>query len=57
MAKDRVVGSAKVVEGKVKQAVGEVIGDAKLRPEGKADKIDGDVHNADVGLKDTIRGK
>ena len=37
--KDRVVGSAKVVKGKVKEAVGKAVGDAKLEAEGTADKI------------------
>ena len=54
MDKDRVAGSAKVVKGTVKQAVGSV-GDAKLESEGKADKIEGKVQNAIGGFKDTIR--
>lgn len=39
MDKDRVIGSAKVVKGKVKEAVGKTVGDAKIEAEGKADKI------------------
>ena len=57
MDKDRVVGSAKVVKGKIKQAVGKAVGDAKLESQGKADKIEGKVQNAVGGLKDTLRGK
>lgn len=57
MDKDRVVGSAKVVKGKVKEAVGKAIGDAKLEAEGKADKIEGNVQNAVSGLKDVLRGE
>jgi uncharacterized protein YjbJ (UPF0337 family) len=57
MDKDRVVGSAKVVKGKVKEAVGKAIGDAKLEAEGKADKIEGKVQNAVGGLKDVLRGE
>lgn len=49
----RVVGSAKVVKGKIKEAVG----DAKLESEGKADKIEDKVQNAVGGLKDAIKGK
>ncbi|MBC7284481.1 CsbD family protein [Hoeflea sp.] len=56
MDKDRVIGSAKVIKGKVKQAVGKTVGDAKLETEGKADKIEGEVQNAVGGLKDTLRG-
>ena len=51
----RAIGSAKQVKGAVKEAVGKVVGDAKLEPEGKADKIEGKVQNAIGGLKDTIR--
>lgn len=55
--KDRVVGSAKVVKGNVKEVVGKAVGDAKLEAEGKADKIEGKVQNAVGGIKDTIKGK
>ena len=57
MDKDRVVGSAKVVKGKIKEAVGKAVGDAKLESEGKADKIEGRVQNAVGGLKDAIKAK
>jgi uncharacterized protein YjbJ (UPF0337 family) len=57
MDKDRVAGSAKVVKGKIKEAVGKAIGDSKLESRGKVDKIEGKVQNAIGGLKDTLRGK
>jgi uncharacterized protein YjbJ (UPF0337 family) len=57
MDKDRVFGSAKVVKGKVKQAVGKAVGDSKLEAEGKADRIEGRVQNAVGGVKDSLRGK
>ncbi|SEN86190.1 Uncharacterized conserved protein YjbJ, UPF0337 family [Pseudorhodobacter antarcticus] len=57
MGKDRVIGAAKVVEGKVKTAVGKAVGDAKLAAEGRADTIEGKVQNAIGGIKDTLRGK
>jgi uncharacterized protein YjbJ (UPF0337 family) len=57
MDKDRVAGSAKVVKGKIKEAVGKAAGDAKLETQGKTDKIEGRVQNAVGGLKDTLRGK
>ena len=57
MDKDRVVGSAKVVKGKIKAAVGKAVGDAKLESEGKADKMEGKVQNAVGGLKDAIKGE
>ena len=55
--KDRIIGSAKVVKGKLKEAVGKAVGDAKLEAQGKADKIEGRVQNAVGGIKDTLRGK
>ena len=57
MDKDRIVGSAKVVKGKVKEAVGKAVGDAKLEARGKVDKIEGKVQNAVGGIKDALRGK
>jgi uncharacterized protein YjbJ (UPF0337 family) len=57
MDKDRVIGSAKVVKGKIKEAVGKAVGDAKLETQGTADKIEGKVQNAVGGLKDMLRGK
>lgn len=57
MDKDRVKGSAKVVKGRIKEAVGKAIGDAKLESEGKSDRIKGKVQNAVGSLKDAIRGK
>ncbi len=56
MDKDRVIGSAKAVTGKVKKAVGKAIGDAKLEAEGKADPIEGRVQNAVGGMIDVLRG-
>ena len=43
MDKDRVVGSAKVVKGKIKEAVGKAVGDAKLesRGQGRQDRGQG----------------
>ena len=57
MDKDRVVGSAKVVKGKIKEAAGKMLGDAKLEAEGKADEIQGKVQNAAGGFKDALIGE
>ncbi|MBL4558278.1 MAG: CsbD family protein [Rhodobacteraceae bacterium] len=46
MDKDRIVGSAKVVKGKLKVAVGKSIGDSKLEAEGQAEKVEGKIQNA-----------
>jgi uncharacterized protein YjbJ (UPF0337 family) len=55
MDKDRVAGSAKEIKGAVKEAVGKVVGDAKLESEGKVDRAKGKVQNAIGGLKDVVR--
>lgn len=55
MDKDRIIGSAKVVEGKAKVAVGKLLGDAKLQSEGQADKVEGTVQNAIGGVKDAVK--
>jgi uncharacterized protein YjbJ (UPF0337 family) len=57
MDKDRIVGSAKVVKGKIKRAVGSAVGDAKLEAEGTADQIEGNIQNTVGSVKDAIRGK
>jgi uncharacterized protein YjbJ (UPF0337 family) len=57
MDKDRFVGSAKEIKGKIKEGVGKAVGDTKLQAEGKADKAEGKVQNAIGGLKDTLKGK
>ncbi|MDA3857786.1 MAG: CsbD family protein [Roseovarius sp.] len=55
MDKDRVIGSAKVVKGKVKVALGKAIGDAKIEAEGETEKVEGKIQNAAGSIKDTIR--
>ena len=53
--RDRVEGAAKNLKGKVKEGVGKVTGDAKLKSEGKADQVKGKVQNAIGGAKDAVR--
>ncbi|WP_112323990.1 CsbD family protein [Oceanibium sediminis] len=55
MDKDRVIGSAKVLKGKVKVAIGKTIDYAKLESSGEAEKIEGKIENAAGGVKDTMR--
>jgi uncharacterized protein YjbJ (UPF0337 family) len=55
MDKDRIAGAAKNIKGSVKEAVGNLTGDAKLQAEGKADKVEGKVQNAIGGMKDAVR--
>lgn len=53
--KDRIAGSAKQVEGTIKEAAGKILGDAKLVSEGKAEKVEGKIQNAVGGIKDTLK--
>jgi uncharacterized protein YjbJ (UPF0337 family) len=55
MDKDRIAGAAKGIKGSVKEAIGKVIGDAKLQSDGKAEQTAGKIQNAVGGLKDTVR--
>jgi uncharacterized protein YjbJ (UPF0337 family) len=57
MDKNRIAGSAKVIKGKFKTAVGKAVGDAKLESDGRADEVGGKVQNAVGGLKDSLKGK
>lgn len=54
MDKDRIYGSAKVVGGKAKVAVGNLVSDAKLVAEGEAEKVEGKLQNAVGSAKDTV---
>lgn len=55
MDKDRIEGAAKQAKGHIKEGVGKVTGDAKLKAEGQGDKIAGKVQNAVGGAKDALR--
>jgi uncharacterized protein YjbJ (UPF0337 family) len=56
MDEDRVAGSAKQINGSVKDAVGKATGDSKLNASGLADKAAGKIQNALGGLKDIFAG-
>lgn len=55
MDKDRIAGSAQKLGGSAKETVGNVLGDTKLRAEGKTEQAAGKVRNALGGAKDEIR--
>jgi len=57
MDKDRIAGAAKQMKGAVKEAAGKLVGDAKLKGEGKADKMEGKVQNAVGSARDAVKGK
>jgi len=52
MHKDEVKGAAKEARGHVKDAIGKVTGDDKLRVDGAADKVEGNVQKNVGKLKD-----
>lgn len=55
--KDRIEGSMKDMKGQIKEGVGKLTGDAKMKAEGKKDQVAGKAQNAVGGIKDTLRGK
>jgi uncharacterized protein YjbJ (UPF0337 family) len=55
MDEDRVEGAAKNLGGKVKEGIGKVVGDEKLRREGQVDQVKGRTENAIGGIKDKAR--
>ena len=54
MDKNRIDGSLKQVKGHVEEAVGKVLGDAKLTAAGKADIAAGKIQNAIGGVSDAL---
>lgn len=55
MDQNRVDGIGRKVSGSVKEAIGEVTGDTKLKVEGAAQKNAGKAQNAAGGVKDGVR--
>lgn len=52
---DRTEGSVKQMGGSVKEGVGNLLGDEKMKREGQADKAEGKVQNAWGSVKDSVR--
>jgi uncharacterized protein YjbJ (UPF0337 family) len=55
MDKDRIKGMAKQAQGAVKEAAGNILGDAKLQGEGKAERLEGKLQNAAGSAKDAVK--
>ena len=55
MDKNRIVGSAKQIKGSIKETVGNVLGDAKLQVDGKADRAEGKIQNVVGAIKDSLK--
>ncbi len=54
MDENRIDGAAATMGGKIKDAVGSLVGDASLQTEGKADQVSGRVQNAYGSAKDAL---
>jgi uncharacterized protein YjbJ (UPF0337 family) len=52
---DKVKNTAQQAKGKLKETVGKVSGNDKLRAEGKADQVKGDIKQAGEKLKDVFK--
>ncbi len=52
---DRIDGAAKNIGGQLKEGVGKLVGDEKLKNDGKADRVEGKVQNTVGGIKDAFR--
>jgi len=55
MDRELVKGVAEKVKGAIKETVGKLAGDKKLKTEGKFDKAKGSAHNLASDVKDTAR--
>ena len=57
MDRNRVEGAGDKAKGNLKEGVGNLTGDEKLKAEGKIDKAEGSVKSTVGGIADTIRDK
>lgn len=55
MDDDRIKGAGKNLGGKLKEGLGDLTGDEKMKREGQADRLEGKVQNTIGGAKDTMR--
>jgi uncharacterized protein YjbJ (UPF0337 family) len=55
MDTDRVIGAGKQLAGAAKQAVGKLVGDAKLQGDGRAEQTEGKLQNAVGSVKDALK--
>lgn len=55
MNKEHMKGVADKAKGAIKEGVGKVTGDERLRQEGQLDKAKGEIHEAAGDLKDAVK--
>jgi len=55
MNRNRIDGMAKQADGTIKEALGKIVGDAKLVADGKAEQAAGKIQNAVGGVTDALK--
>ena len=55
--KDRSEGAAKGIGGRIKEMIGRITGDEKMKRAGQTDQVKGKVQNTVGGVKDAIKGR
>jgi len=55
MNKNRIAGAGKQIKGTIKEAVGKLVGNTRLRLGGKTDRVVGKVQNLVGVLKDSMK--
>jgi uncharacterized protein YjbJ (UPF0337 family) len=56
MSTNRIEGAGKKIVGSIKEGVGKVTGNDKLRAEGAVEKAEGTVQNAAGKVEDKVKG-
>ncbi|MGC1388791.1 MAG: CsbD family protein [Steroidobacteraceae bacterium] len=54
MDKNRIEGSVKQVKGGIEEAIGKLLGDAKMTAEGKIDKVAGKIQSTAGRVSDSL---
>jgi uncharacterized protein YjbJ (UPF0337 family) len=57
MDRNRIEGAGREIGGRIKEAVGKLTGDQKLKAEGKTQKTAGKVQKAVGGAADSVRDR
>ena len=52
---ERIEATAKNIEGKVKEALGDLTGDAKTKAEGQAQQVEASAQHAKEDIKDEVK--
>lgn len=55
MNRDRIEGSGKQAKGEMKKTAGKILGDEKMKAEGRADKAEGKIQNTAGSIKDAAQ--